>query len=612
MGHGELAYIKQLPLSPMDPNIRPFSHDGAREQQDGKPTPLSTSPVMRKPVLNPSIRLNDSPPENQHPLPPVPQDGRASRESGSLSPTSAPHSRTPSGELSPESDKLRVLGSTIPQAKTVPYRARVVRDVTNSSRLSHQAELASFNDGSSNDPRDSMSAPSENYDEDGQAQDSFPPLAYHHTPYVEPSRAEKVRSVASSSQGSSSDRNASQTNLGLPRTTLPRPSSAYTLGSELRGRTHSPNLSVGNSPGGSPVSYARDLSANRRSPASRPISYIDLLNVPYPQQVAPTSGLTNAGLKDVVGTNASLLDTKKKLELYRANVKKTPDPAVQYEFAVFLVQIYQEARLAGTSVDDADATDMLREARQILQRLADRSYPFAQYYLGDGYASGLFNKGKEDYDRAFPLFVAGSKHGHAEAGYRAALCYEFGWGTRKDSAKAAQFYRASASKGHPGAAARLGMACLRGDMGLVNKQREGLKWLKRAQESADAQYNSAPYELALLHEHGYGEDVFKDEGYAAQLFTQAAELGHPDANLRMGQAYEHGNLSCPRDPALSVHFYTGAANAGVAEAMMNLCAWYMVGAEPVLEKDENEAYEWAKKAAELGTCYKDLYSAIVD
>jgi TPR repeat protein len=34
--------------------------------------------------------------------------------------------------------------------------------------------------------------------------------------------------------------------------------------------------------------------------------------------------------------------------------------------------------------------------------------------------------------------------------------------------------------------------------------------------------------------------------------------------------------------------------------MMNLCAWYMVGAEPVLDKDENEAYEWAKKAAEHG------------
>ncbi|KAL8959425.1 MAG: hypothetical protein Q9183_005637 [Haloplaca sp. 2 TL-2023] len=33
---------------------------------------------------------------------------------------------------------------------------------------------------------------------------------------------------------------------------------------------------------------------------------------------------------------------------------------------------------------------------------------------------------------------------------------------------------------------------------------------------------------------------------------------------------------------------------------MALCAWYMFGAPPVLDKDENEAYEWAKKAAGTG------------
>ena len=36
------------------------------------------------------------------------------------------------------------------------------------------------------------------------------------------------------------------------------------------------------------------------------------------------------------------------------------------------------------------------------------------------------------------------------------------------------------------------------------------------------------------------------------------------------------------------------------EAMMALCAWYMVGADPVLEKDEGEACAWAKQAADLG------------
>jgi len=326
-----------------------------------------------------------------------------------------------------------------------------------------------------------------------------------------------------------------------------------------------------------------------------------------------------------VGENASLLSTKTTLDMYRANVKKTNDPTIQYEFAVFMISAAQEMGpgglvddsrqpsprpnrdIEGPHVDNSTNADsqkeMFREARNILQKLSDRSYPFAQYYLADGYASGLFNKGVEDNDRAFPLFVAASKHGHAEAGYRAALCYEFGWGSRKDPNKAVQFYRQSASKNHPGAMSRLGRACLVGDMGLGNRYREGLKWLKRAAESADFQYNAAPYELGLLHETGFGDDIFQDEAYAAQLFTQSADLGHVEANYRLGDSYEHGKLSCPKDPALSVHFYTRAAEREHPFAMMALCAWYMVGAEPVLEKDENEAYEWARKAAETGKPY---------
>lgn len=353
---------------------------------------------------------------------------------------------------------------------------------------------------------------------------------------------------------------------------------------------------------GSQAGFARNLAPNRRSPETRPTSYVDLLNLPYNQQIAPAANLGNSQLRHAVGQNASLMDTKKTLEMYRLNVKKTQDNTVQYEFALFMVQVAREITASDPSIDNhgLDPTEMLREARQILQRLADRSYPFAQYYLGDGYASGLFNKDKPDYDRAFPLFVAASKHGHAESGYRAALCYEFGWGCRKDYAKSVQFYRAAASKNHPGAATRLGKACLTGDMGLQNRYREGVKWLKRATESADYQYNSAPYELGLLHETGYGDDIFKDEIYAVQLFTQAAELGNPQAALKLGEAYEHGLLRCPKDAALSVHYYNCAAQADIPEAMMNLCAWYMVGAEPVLEKDENEAYEWAKRAAEHG------------
>ncbi|KAI5273167.1 HCP-like protein [Aureobasidium subglaciale] len=422
-----------------------------------------------------------------------------------------------------------------------------------------------------------------------------PGLQYHHQGPDEspvkrnnPNRVSQatVNSIGSSSSGGG---------LRPPRTSGPRVVSQYSLGADLRASTYSPmsaddNLSVT----GSPRTYARNQAGNRRSPDTRPMSYIDLLNdLPYSQQVAPAPTMNNTSLQSAIGNNASLLDNKKTLEMYRANVKKTNDPSIQYEFAIFMINAARDSR-------DTEAAELIKEARGILQRLADRAYPFAQYYLADGYFSGLFNKDKPDYDKALPLFVAASKHGHAESGYRAALCYEFGWGCAKNYPKAVQFFRAAASKGHPGAAIRLGKACLTGDMGLVNRYREGVKWLKRATDSADQQYNSGPYELGLLHITGFGEDIFKDEAYAAQLMTKSAELGHPEANYRMGQAYENGTFGCPKDAALSVHFYNGAASKGLPEAMMALCAWYMVGAEPVLEKDEVEAYEWSKRAAELG------------
>ncbi|KAI5463050.1 hypothetical protein BGZ63DRAFT_182335 [Mariannaea sp. PMI_226] len=396
------------------------------------------------------------------------------------------------------------------------------------------------------------------------------------------------------------------------RTSVSRPQSSYSAYSEFGNRGRSPNLM----PGGS---HMRTSSQNRKSPDVRPQSYVELLSVPYPQQAPAPLSLDNSNLRTVVGNNASLLSTQKTLDMYRQNVKKTNDFSIQYSFAVFLISTAQEQGLdfsdpkmrkispkpqKGRDSPSIEGTvsnpyELVKESRQILQRLASNGYPFAQYYLADGYASGLFNKGKEDYNSAFPLFVLAAKHGHAESGYRTGLCYEFGWGCRKDPAKAVQFLRTAASKRHPGAMTRLGKACLSGDLG-EKRYREGIKWLKLATEAADTQYNAAPYQLGCLYETGYGDDVFRDDTYAAELFTQAADLGHPEANYRMGDAYEHGKLGCPRDPALSVHFYTGAAERGHAGAMMGLCAWYMVGALPILEKDEEEAYEWARKSAELG------------
>ncbi|KAJ3580433.1 hypothetical protein NPX13_g128 [Xylaria arbuscula] len=439
-----------------------------------------------------------------------------------------------------------------------------------------------------------------------------PQLQYHHQPFQ--TRVSSVPIETSSRNSSTPDvsesalainRHLTPNSFNVRRSSMPRPQSSYSLYSDLGPRGRSPAL-------GGP--HARTPSQNRRSPDNRASTYGELLNIPYPQPAPAPITFDNSHLRNNVGNNASLLSTQKTLEMYRQNVKKTNDFSIQYSFAVFLISTAQEQGLdheelarrkpspkQGSQMGGVESSpsELIREAKSILTRLANGGYPFAQYYLADGYASGLFNKGKEDYNAAFPLFVLAAKHGHAESAYRAGLCYEFGWGCRKDPAKAVQFLRSAASKNHPGAMTRLGKACLSGDLG-ENRYREGIKWIKRATETADVMYNSAPYQLGVMYETGYGDDIFKDENYAAELFTQAAELGHAEASYRMGDAYEHGKLGCPLDPALSVHFYTGAAERGHAAAMMGLCAWYLVGADPILEKDEEEAYEWARRSAEQG------------
>lgn len=507
-----------------------------------------------------------------------------------------------------DSSRLSPAPQNFPRRKPLDERNRNMPESSHRRVTSENMQPSLSHKGAASQDRP-MRHSSASFADNEQPAESYEPLRYFHQPQEDydmralDNRASKLTIGTFQSDGSNgSDPARYQLQDPTPvrnsvfGRNLARPDSVVSSGSDVRGRTHSPHLSPG-----------RPASRHSRSPDARPLSYVDLLNVPYPQN-APSGAenLVNTGLRNVVGNNASLLSTRKTLDMYRANVKKTQDPAIQYEFAVFMVGAAQEEGLEADLADNAPKgksstrDDLLKEAKSILQKLSDRSYPFAQYYLADGYASGLFNKGREDWDRAFPLFVAASKHGHAEAGYRTALCYEFGWGSKIEPMKAVQFYQHAASKNHPGAMLRLGRACLTGEMGLTKRYREGIRWLKRAAESADHQYNQAPYDLGQLHETGFGSDVFKDEAYAAQLYTKAADLGHIEANFRLGEAYEYGQLSCPKDPALSIHFYTGSAEQGHAPSQMALCAWYMVGVDNVLEKDESEAYEWVKRAAAQG------------
>lgn len=611
LDHAEGPKLRDGPVSPVRVNF-PQENWVEPSNADVEYTPKQ---ALSGELVDRTLHPLPSPPGSAPP--PPPQHGRRSEPTNPRELYNGTSVAEGSAVLSPDRTLMPESTQTTPTEKVRgqdQYRNSRESDETSSSNPQQVSIESSATTSAS-----SLSGVNENVDSQalGDSPESsiiegnvpeVPLFQYHHQKDFPPSvPSAEVRNSSTpdlADSASSVGRHLTPNPGNHMRTSLPRPPSSYSVYSDSRGR--SPGLM----PGGP---------QSRKSPDVRQSTYAELLNAPYPQQAPAPLTPDNSNLRTVIGNNASLLSTQKTLDMYRANVKKTNDSSIQYSFAIFLISTAQEQGLdfsepktrknspkpqKGRDSPAAEGSvssphELVREARQILQRLASAGYPFAQYYLADGFASGLFSKGKEDYNSAFPLFVLAAKHGHAESGYRTALCYEFGWGCRKDPAKAVQFLRTAASKRHPGAMTRLGKACLSGDLG-EKRYREGIKWMKLAAEAADIQYNSAPYQLGCLYENGYGADIFKDDNHAAELFTQAAELGHPEANYRLGDAYEHGLLNCPRDPALSVHFYTGAAERGHAGAMMGLCAWYMVGAPPILEKDEEEAYEWARRSADLG------------
>ncbi|RSH93388.1 hypothetical protein EHS25_007744 [Saitozyma podzolica] len=339
------------------------------------------------------------------------------------------------------------------------------------------------------------------------------------------------------------------------------------------------------------------------------------------------------------GKSASLLSHDRTLELYRENAKKTNDPELIFEFAVFMIDAAKSmvptdpstqtptnptdphapapppksahptptttnpgagaARSHAALIEKRD--ELIKEAITLLKKLADRSYPDAQYFLADCYANGIGTvRGRQDFDRAFPLFVLAAKHGHPDASYRAGTCCEHGWGCRRESAKAIQYYKKATVALHPGAMYRLGTAELNGNLGLTRSPKEGVKWLKRSAEHATEEFPHALHELALLHERGIDNVLFVDHEYAAELLAQASELGYAPSAFKLGECYEYGKMDCPVDPALSIHYYNIAATQGHPDASFALTAWYLVGSPGVLPQSDTEAYLWAKKAAELG------------
>lgn len=364
------------------------------------------------------------------------------------------------------------------------------------------------------------------------------------------------------------------------------------LPAKQRGRAPRPSLAI---PAQPPLSPARTpvLSPSRSFDRSAASSIVGSRPTTPSLPVSPSIMFNQGRMLLQPGDQAARMSHEKTLALYRQNAAKLQDPNLMYELAVIMVET------ADTTSEPHEHSDLIKDALALLRKISDRGHAEAQYFLADCYARGLVT-GKPQYDKAVPLYILASKHGHGQAAFRAGQLTEEGNGVMQSSSKAVRLYRKAAAEGHPGAMFRLGTAELNGELGLSKNAKGGVKWIKLAAELATPEFPRAAHEFALLHQRGIENVVFQDDAYACELLAQAAELGYAPSAYKLGVNYEYGKMGCAPDAGLSIHMYNIAAQQNHKEACFALCAWYLVGAQGILPQSDTEAYLWAKKAAEQG------------
>lgn len=168
-----------------------------------------------------------------------------------------------------------------------------------------------------------------------------------------------------------------------------------------------------------PIQTENLLLRNNNTPLTPELSLSSvsdsMVSSPHSNRSSTGSGifLDHSHLKP--GRDASLLSHAQTINMYRENAKKTDNPDIEYDLAVFLMEVAQQQQ----SQDSTTKKEYLSEAEKILKQLSIKGHANAQYQLGKLFAAGLLSKkGNPELDKAFSLFVQASKHCHAEAANR--------------------------------------------------------------------------------------------------------------------------------------------------------------------------------------------------
>lgn len=239
------------------------------------------------------------------------------------------------------------------------------------------------------------------------------------------------------------------------------------------------------------------------------------------------------------------------------------------------------------------------DAIQVVNFLADQGHPKAEFLRSMWYEFGKFGY-PEDTREAFAGYRRAAEKGYGRAEYRMGTKYE----STKDVPNALKHYQNGVNMQDAASYYRMGMMSLLGQNGQPQNYEKGLSMIKFSADNADENAAQGAYVYGMLLSRELPNITLPefvlpyDVNQAKHYLERAAFLGYGKAQLKMGSAYELCLLGCDFNPTLSLHYNRLAANQGEAEAEMAISKWFLCGYEGVFMKNEDLAFEYAKRAAQ--------------
>ena len=277
----------------------------------------------------------------------------------------------------------------------------------------------------------------------------------------------------------------------------------------------------------------------------------------------------------------SLLDADKTESVVPEVKKENTKPVVDEPSEETVLEHKEKVRTENESSNHSQTVEKKRYAEQVIESpkrlwigiclvgafLVLMFFLFTPFQTPEQiYAEATEYYDKNDYKKAFDLYLESADQGYAPAQFDLGYMYFNGLGVSQDKVKAVEWYTKSAAQGNASAQYNLGYIYEFG-LGVSHDKVKAFEWYTKSAAQGNA---SAQCKLGDMYFRG--ESVSHDYVKAAEWYTKSADQGNASAQCTLGYMYEFG-LGVSQDKVKAVEWYTKSAEQGnefAKKALKNL------------------------------------------